>query len=284
VTKPIASLPFRATVSLPNTLSASQLFLGVSGADPAGSLEQTDKIFSYFATAANGGLFSGDRARPTESLLEVHARDREAGRIRYRCQVRAIDPGGFQILLRLLSESSRRFEPLREVSLTGTSPTTAGMPCQAVLACPLPASAPTLPFELRVGEYSFQTRDPVIRMEFQQPVQDEQFDRIKPLMDAWDNILLLGGYPVSSEVEDEELETGKEAAGKEGETPKAKGESSEMEARSFPVPGEFYLAEPTVLEHILHAFEGPEEAYNAVINMAVRLHSTGCPLVALAIE
>jgi len=279
MTKPIASLPFRATVSLPNTLNESQLSLVVSGADPAGTLEQTDKIFSYFATAANGGLFSGDRARPTESLLEVLAREMEAGRIRYRCKVRAIDPGGFQILLRLLSEISRRFEPLREVSLTGTSPTTGGMTFQAVLACPLPASAPTLPFELRVGDYSFQTRDPVIRMEFQQAVQDDQFDRIKVLMDAWDNILMLGGYPAGLEPDDEEPESRDAASPTAAET-KAEPEAGEF----FVMPGEFYLAEPTVLEHLLHGFEGPEEAYNAVINLAVKLHATGCPLVALEIE
>jgi hypothetical protein len=39
-----------------------------------------------------------------------------------------------------------------------------------------------------------------------------------------------------------------------------------------------------VIEHLLYAYQGPKESFNAVINMAVRLHASGCQLSELEID
>ena len=99
-------------------------------------------------------------------------------------------------------------------------------------------------------------------------------------MDVWDQLLMLGGYPEPPDEEDEEGEPGEGGARNKGKPPRR----TSRRAWSFRSRREFYLAGPTVLEHSFHAVEVAEEAYDAVINMAVKLIRLGCPLAALEIE
>lgn len=248
-------VPFGATVSLPDTLGETQFLLMLKGRDPPVELKQTAGVFSRFATAAEAGMFAGDRVPPTRSLLQVLSHEREADRIRYRCKIRGVDTGAFRILLNVLSESCRRLEPLNELQLAGAAPTARDAGLEAVLAHAYPGRATKVPFNLHLREFFFENREPVIRIEFQQKLGDQQFDQIKNMIEAWDHILALGGYVTST-----------------------------READFFPEPGELYLAEPAALEHLVYAFEGPEETYNAIINMAVKIHSTICPVDSLEID
>jgi hypothetical protein len=128
-----------------------------------------------------------------------------------------------------------------------------------VLARPFPGRVREVPFELKLRPFFFDDPEPLIRMEFQREMADEEFDRIKLMVDAWDTLLMLGGYR----------------------------ESPTREAGRLFERGELFeliLAEPTVLEHLVYAFEGPEEAFNSVINMAVNINSRICPLVSLEFE
>jgi hypothetical protein len=249
------SLPFRAAVGIPDTLRESQLVLVLKGKDPDRKLSQTELVLSNFLTSADAGMFAGDRVPPAQSLLQVVARESDANQVRYHWRIRGVDPGAFRILLNLLCESSRRMEALDEVTLKGASPSSGDKRLQAILASPFPGRAKDVPFELPLREYFFESHDPVIRIECQRALADEEFDQIKTMLESWDHILALGGYL----------------------------DAPARQAGFFPYPGELYLVEPTVVEHLISGFDGPEETYNAVIAMAVKLHSTICPLIALEI-
>jgi hypothetical protein len=55
--------------------------------------------------------------------------------------------------------------------------------------------------------------------------------------------------------------------------------------RELPMrPGKTYLAAPDTVEHILYGFTGPSAAYDALINMAIKLHHTFCPVERIEIE
>jgi hypothetical protein len=249
-------LPFFARLSLPDTLEEAELNVVLKGKDPGAKLPRTDQVFLNFLSAAQAGMFAGERIPPDQSHLQIVSRQYEGAGISYHCKAYGVDVGAFRILLNALAESCRRFEPLVEVSLTGISPSGNDTVLKALLGRPFPGRVRNVPFELKLREFFFENREPLIRMAFQRNLSDEEFDQIKPMMAAWDNILMLGGYL----------------------------EPATRDAGFFPEPGELFLAEPTILEHLIYGFEGPEETFNAVINMAFKLHFSICPLVSLEIE
>lgn len=246
---------FRTVVRIPHTLGDTQLTLEIKGAT-ADKLENTGRLVSCFATCAEAGMFSGERVHPTKSYLQVASGLSEAKQRRWLLNVHGIDPGAFRILLWALAESSRREGLLEDVTLMGTRASANDLGPDSVLARPFPGRAEIVPFELDLKAFYFGSTEPLIRMEFQRQLEDNEFDQIKFFVDAWDEIVRFGGYSSSS---------------------------TEV-VYSTPEPGEFYLAEPTVLEHPIYAFQGPEEMFNPVINMAVKVHATICPLIALKIE
>ncbi|HXK39451.1 MAG TPA: hypothetical protein VJ837_01325 [Candidatus Paceibacterota bacterium] len=250
-----AQLPFTARVNVPDTVRGAELEIAFAAKDPDATLQQTERAFSKFVSAAEAGMLSGDGAPPSESRFHIVSSDRSGREARYRCTVRGIDLGGFRVLLNVAAEISRRVEPLEAVTIWGAAGGQ-GSSVEEILHRRYPGRAKVVPFDLILSEFFFENREPLVRMEFRRQVSDEQFDQIKVMMDAWDYVLSFGGYL--------------DPASREGDI--------------LPEPGEFYLAEPLVLEHLIYAYQGPEESFNAVINMAVKLHHSGHRLSALEIE
>ena len=249
-------LPFVARVNVPDTVRGAELEIAFAGKDPDGTLEQTESFFSHFIVAADAGMFAGNTVHPTDFFFQVEAHQQSGRETRYRCKVRGIDRGAFRILLNVAAEITRRGEALDTVAIWGgtSGQTTSGL--NEILARKYPGRANNIPFELTLSDFFFEDREPVIRMQFRRAPTDEEFERIRTMAEAWDRILMLGGYL----------------------------DIAERDGDLLPEPGEFFLAEPLVIEHDLYAYQGPEESFNAVINMAVRLHTSGCQLSELEIE
>jgi hypothetical protein len=249
-------LPFAARINIPDTIRPAELEIVFAARDPDASLEQTERAFSQFVVAAQAGMLSGNAVHPSESVFRVESRERRGGEMRYRCSVRGVDRGAFRILLNVSAEICRRVETLDTVVIWGGTAGVQDSGLTEILRHRYPGRAMRLPFELRLAEFFFENREPLIRMEFRRELLDDEFEKIRTLMEAWDLILRLGGYL----------------------------DMDERDGDLMPEPGEFFLAEPLVLEHLLYAYQGPAESFNAVINMGVRVHESGCQLSVLEIE
>jgi hypothetical protein len=250
-----SKLPFVARVSVPDTVRGAELEIAFGAKDPD-ALEQIERSFAQFTIAAATGMFAGDAAPPTESLFRVDRQERRELEIRHRCTVRGIDRGAFRVLLNVAAEISRRGEPLETVTIWSGTTVREDSDLGEILGRRYPGRAKRVPFELELREFFYENREPVIRMEFPRQPSDEEFERIKAMMEAWDHIVMFGGYL----------------------------DFDDREGDILPEPGEFFLAEPMVIEHQIYAYQGPEESFNAVINMAVRLHESGSRLSVLEIE
>lgn len=252
---PPQKLPFAARVSVPDTVRGAELEISFRGKD-AGALEPIEHSFAQFTTAAAAGVFAGDAAPTAESLFRVDRQERRGLEITHQCTVRGVDRGAFRVLLNVAAEVSRRGGTIETVTIWGGTAGRQDSDLTEILGRRYPGRAKRVPFELELSEFFYENREPLIRMELQRQPSDEEFERIKAMMEAWDHILSFGGY-LGLDERDEDM---------------------------FPEPGEFFLAEPMVIEHLIYAYQGPPESFNAVINMAVRFHESGCRLSVLEIE
>ena len=98
-------------------------------------------------------------------------------------------------------------------------------------------------------------------MEFQRDISDDELVTILPLFWAWDNVVIRGGY--LEELEDRDADLDIEASLASQQT---------------------YLTSPNTVEHLFYEFVGQEAAFDALINMAIRLHYIFCPLTSFEIE
>jgi len=249
-------LPFDARVNIPDTVRGTELELTFAARGPDATLEQVERVFSYFSVAAEAGMFAGNVVHPAESLFRVQSKERAPRETRYRCRVRGIDRGAFRILLNVAAEMTRRGELLDAVSISGGTQDREASDLNQIMTRQYPGRARVTPFELTLSDFFFENREPLIRMQFRRTLTDDEFEQVRAVMEAWDRILMLGGYL--------------DLADRDGDL--------------LPEPGEFFLVEPLVIEHLLYAYQGPEESFNAVINMAVKLHTSGCQLSELEIE
>lgn len=247
--------PFTASVSVPDSVRGAELEISF-GARDQGALEQIERSFAQFTTAAAAGMFAGDAVPPAESLFRVDGQERRGLAITHRCTVRGIDRGAFRVLLNVVAEVSRRGGAIETVTIWGGTAGRQDSDLGEILDRRYPGRAKRVPFEMELSEFFYENREPLIRMELQRQPSDDEFERIKATMEAWDHILMFGGYL----------------------------DLDDRDGDILPEPGEFVLAEPLVIEHLIYAYQGPPESFNAVINMAVRFHESGCRLSVLGIE
>jgi hypothetical protein len=249
-------LPFTATVNLGDTIHHSEIYIAFAATGLDDTLQHVDTFFKYFSVAANAGMFAGSKVHPSDSFFGVVDRQRTDREVQYHCRIGGIDHGAFRILLNVAAEVARRGRRLDTVSIWSKSSEQPTNGLHEVLSSPYPGRVRITPFELLLGELFFENREPLMRMRFRRAVTDEEFEQIQVLVKAWDCILMLGGYL--------------DAADRDGDL--------------LPEPGEFFLAEPLVIEHLIYAYQGPEESFNALVNLAVRLDVSVCPLSAMEIE
>jgi hypothetical protein len=222
------------------------------------------KIADAFVSAANLGMFS---MQPAASHITIAVEGTEypsAGTIRFLWRVAGIQIGAYRVLLNMLSAAHRASGLLNWVRLTSAPVGGKRFSKNDLLNCPLPGKANKPPFELRVQRNLDDCREPLIRLEFERNISDDETAQLVPSFRAWDNLVLRGGYTENLEDRDPVLDT-----------------VEELEELEIP---QTYMASPNTLEHLFYEFEGQAAAFDALMNLAIRLHYTFSPLAGLEID
>jgi hypothetical protein len=98
-------------------------------------------------------------------------------------------------------------------------------------------------------------------LEFRGDINDEELATLVPSFIAWDSVIIRGGYLEDFGDRDPGIDI-------------AESLSSQQT----------YLASPNTVEHLFYEFIGAAAAFDALINMAINLHTTFRPLTSFEIE
>jgi len=222
---------------------------------------EVQQIVGAFVSAANFGMFSKEPAAAARTIQVESQESVEGGGGRIAWSVTGMQIGAYRVLLNMLEAAHYASKLLDLVRLTSAPSGGKRFSKDDLLTSPFPAKTNNPPFELRVGQNLAYCREPLIRLEFKRRISDEETARLFPPFLAWDNVVLRGGYL-------EDLEDRK----------------AELDIEEELTSPRTYLAAPNTVEHLFYEFEGQAAAFDAVINMAIRLHHTFCPLAAFEIE
>ena len=218
------------------------------------------QIADVFEAAARAGMFSKEPAAKTIPI-EVVSVERFGGvGVRYIWKVTGIQVGAYRMLLNMLDVTHHFEQPLASSRLL--SPIGGGkrMHWNDLIDAPFPIKSRKPPFALRVKQNLEDSREPLIRLEFQREIHDEELEILVPLILAWDTLVIRGGYLQDLDDRDPDLDIDASLSSQQT-----------------------YLAAANTVEHLFYEFIGPEAAYDTLVNMAVKLHRTFCPLAALEI-
>lgn len=252
--------PLRAEVGIADSAGESEVMFEAVAKSSLSEMTEVAQIAQAFASAVRTGMFS--RALANTTPIETVAVEGPANG-KYRCQwkVRGIQAGAYRVLLNMLEVMHHFSEPLESIRLS--MPTRQGkkMNRQDVMNAPFPGQIFEPPFKLQVKKNLVDSREPLIRLEFQREINDEELAALVPLFVAWDSIIIRGGY--LEDLEDRDADVNIEESLSSQQT---------------------YLASPNTVEHLFYEFIGPKAAFDALINVAVNLHTTFCPLTSFEIE
>jgi hypothetical protein len=217
------------------------------------------EVVTLFAAAVGEQMFSrGMQGRPIPARLDVLEQrwDPALPGLRYRLRAESLPPESFLVLVALLTQTHQAFEPLRRLVLRAREPAAADLDTRALLARgpDVPARIHPLPFAIQEPDPDVR-RNVEIRLEFQEPLSRDQYERVQEALNIWDHLLLLGGFRLDFE-----------------------------EAEGLGTLGHISHESPRVVRHDLDRFEDSLSAFSAVFNLGAHLHAEGLPLEAITIE
>jgi hypothetical protein len=250
-------LPFDVDINIYPPFEDMRLQVVAKSKQPGQNLELLSEVLFYFVSSANAGMFSSQPYSPEQAFMQiVSSNDTSKGEIKCIWESRYIKPGAYKILLRMVAQSHHGHVPLSFFELSSLSKLGTPMHLEEVAASNYPERVIKTPFELDLaGDLDIVTM-PAIRMEFIRGLDSDEFQKVEQLIADWHTLILLGGYLDSYEA-----------------------------LKELPMhPGKTYLASSNTVEHVLYGFTGPSVVYDAIINMAVKLHFTFCPLSRMEIE
>jgi hypothetical protein len=251
--------PFPIEANLTDSASETELIVTVAGSKkPAKVLDNSREVLDVFWTAANAGMLGGARHSPLESHLHLSSSQTVGKEGVFRLAAKGIDAGSYRILINLFVQDHYGGETLTLLRLQSEPAPTAKAQkdLKKILAAPFPGRFSPLPFETSIDKDLADNEEPIIRVEFQRPIEDKEFEAINAWISAWESLIILKGFSTALEPVEE-----------------------------LPMnPGELYMASPTVAEDTIFAFMAPVESFDSLINSAVKLHATVCPIVRLEIQ
>lgn len=251
------TLPFDVDISIYPPFEDIQLQVVAKSKQPGQNLELLSEVLSYFVSSANAGMFSTHPYNPEQAFMRIaSSNDASKGKIRCIWESRYVKLGAYKILLGMVVQSHHGHVPLAFFGLSSVSRVGTPMHFEDIVASPYPNRVLKTPFELDLAGDLDSVTMPAIRMEFKRSLDSDEFQRVEQLIADWHTLILLGGYLNSYEA-----------------------------IKELPMhPGKTYLASPSTVEHVLYGFAGPSVVYDALINMAVKLHTSFCPLLRMEIE
>lgn len=251
------TLPFDVDISIYPPFEAMQLQVVAMSKQPNQNLELLHDVLYYFVSSAASGMFSAQPYSPEQAIMQITSSNYTSeGEISQVWESRYVTPAAYRILLGMVIQSHYGHIPLGYFGLSSSSRIGTPLHVEEVMTSPYPERVRQPPFALDLAEDLDSVSMPAIRMEFARALNSEEFQKVEQLIADWHCLILLGGYLDSYEA-----------------------------MKELPMhPGKTYLASPNTVEHILYGFMGPSTIYNTIINLAVKLHMSFCPLLRFEIE
>jgi len=250
---------FAAEVRIAEPLVSSEVSLEVT-VDHAETASEVARAAQAFEIAARTGMFSIEPAGRSPSIEVVSADvDRPDG-VRRVWSVDRVQVGAFRVLLNMLQVIHVCSGPLSFVRLVSMKGHGDILNVDRLIATPFPMRGKDLPFALTLKRDLEESEEPLVRMEFGHAVSDSQLEAMVPLLVAWDAIVVRGGF--FNDADDRLPDTNVEESLDGQQT---------------------YLAASNVVEHLFYEYIGAADAYDALINLAVRIHHGVAPLMSFEI-
>ena len=205
-------------------------------------------------------MFSKEPTAPPRALVVDSSDSRTPSKIQCVWKVRGIQVGAYRVLFRMLERAHRASGLLEKIRLVSTEGGSRRVSKTDLLNSPFSIKAGKPPFALRCRRNLADCREPLIRLEFQREISDDELVTLQPLFLAWDNVAILGGFLDESRDQD-----------------------ASPDIHAALASQQTYLSAPNTVEHLFYKFVGRQTAFYALLNMIVRLHSEFCPLVSLEI-
>jgi hypothetical protein len=233
------------------------VILDIKSQDTSASMTPVRRIVELFATSANAGMFPAKHTSPEETALTVAAETNESGRLQQRWSVRGLGPGAYKVFLSLLGVVHQYESPLASITLRSMNGRGRIVNLKEIIEYPYPQRAEIIEFVLRLPRIRDEFGSPRIRIEFVDDVVDDHLDRLTEWFTAWDHLITHGGYyHVADGLElDDEV--------------------------NF---GETYMLSANTVEHTFESVVGGAGAFDALINMTVRIHRTVHRVAAFELE
>lgn len=226
-------------------------------------LRRIDGIVDVFMRCTAAGMFSLD-AGGLRTLIESLPREPSASpsTVGQTWKLVGTQPGAFRLLLNMLSAVHRTTGCIAAVKLSSPPSGQARIGLREVVKAPFPQRHGELPFSFVPHVDLQEAREPVIRCEFGRALEEREVARLVSLFQIWDALTLYEAYGIIENV--------------------SEGAHRDVDGIIASQPA--YLAAPDTLEHVFYDFSGPAAAFDALLNMAIRIHHLLCPLLTLEIE
>jgi hypothetical protein len=249
---------YRTDIGIADFHGVSEMMFEAEAQTPA-TVDTLVAIVETFERAARAGMFSPNPA-PTTVPIEIVAADTSGLRVRRVWRMNGVHVGGYRVLLNMLDAMHRFDAPLGSVTLRSSVVDERRLAWRDLMAYRFPDKSAQLPFEWRVGRDLVDSAEPLIRIQFDRDITDDALRAITPLFVTWDGLVIRGGY-VDDPVDLADTDIAESLAGQQT-----------------------YLASPDTVEHLFYEEIGPEAAYYALVNMALKLHLTFCAVRSFEIE
>jgi hypothetical protein len=251
---------FLSEVDIADSAGESRVIFVVETKEPlpAGDV---DEVVNTFVSAANLGMFSKEPIAPTTPIV-VDSRESQAqGVIRYVWKVTGMQVGAYRVLLNMIEATHNISAPLKRIRLVSTLNQGSRTNGTDFLNAPLSIKPGKPPFSVLCDRNLADCREPLIRLEFRRAISDDELMILTPLFIAWDDVVIRGGFVDA--VQDIDADLPIEAALASAQT---------------------YLATPDTVEHLFYDFVGGKAAFDALLNIVIRLHFVFSPLASFEIE
>jgi hypothetical protein len=246
-------------VSVADSPGQFDVVLDVTG-ETAAALPAIARVAEAFLGAARTGMFSQqpELNRPGVELVSSDRHERQA---RFLWRVGGVQLGAFRVLLNMLEVVDHVEGRLASVSLLSGTGYGERMNAERLVNSPFPSSGAELPFPVSLKRNRDNSREPMIRITFSSAISDADVEALTPWFVTWDRIVALGGYVEALDDRDPDIDVDESLSGQQT-----------------------YVAARDTIEHLFYEFVGVREAYDAIVNMTVRVHHVYRTVASLEIE
>jgi hypothetical protein len=227
----------------------------------SGSAQLAVDLVASFVRAAQAGMFSTNPAADTQAVQLSLVSGSGEQELRFVGKTEGIHIGAYRVLLNMVELFHRFVAPVASFRVFSLHAHGDRLGLREIASAPFPPKPSPLPFQFRAERSLDDSRDPAIRLQLARRTDDQELGIVTPSFVAWDEVVLRGGYYETAEDRDPGLDLEESLAGQQT-----------------------YLSAPDVVEHVLYEFVGRREAYDALTNMAVRLHKRVFPIASLEVS